>query len=315
MPAVPRVPPRRPRDGLGRDRPETCSPRRRSGGSGLISVVVRHRSSSPRRRPALHRSYHAGGGTGRAPAAVYTASGLPRPELRTLHADHRPPSRLRRRLPWIVGRAASWSAALLAWRLGGRASRRRSSRPRHRPRRRRRAGHRHRHPLGAGHRAGRQPGVGAHPAAVRRLQLAGEEGPGDRARSTRRSSRRRRSRRRPTTWPAQGNLAKAAGAGRGRDSAQHERARAAVRAQADRRRRTCDTARGQCARRRAASVAAARGQLAQARGRAAPGAGEPHLHRHRLADRRHRDLAQRRRRADGRRVAVRRRCSSRSPRT
>ena len=165
-----------------------------------------------------------------------------------------------------------------------------------RPRTDRREGDRDRHAVGAGDGPGRHPGLGPHQGDQRRLQLAGEEGPGDRADRAAAVRGRARVRRAPTTWRRRATVAKLEAQA---DNAklQHERAAGAVRAQGDRAGRPRHRA-GDADAPPTATLVAARGNLAQAKAALHQAAGEPRLHDHRVADRRRRHLAQRRRRPD-----------------
>ena len=163
---------------------------------------------------------------------------------------------------------------------------------------------------------GRDAGLRADPEALRRLQLAGEEGAAhrqDRPAALRGGASQQA---RANYAPGQGGVVNARRRSatnadkqlRARRKALHEAE--PRRAAGPRHRRGRTSATSHAARSTRANASARAG-----RGAAPPGAGEPLVHEHHLAHRRHRHLAQRRRRADGRGVAVRRRRSSRSPRT
>ena len=179
-----------------------------------------------------------------------------------------PATRMKKPLWIVLAPGACWRRRRR--RLAVAQARRRQRGPalrdgRGRPRPDRRQGDRDRDAVGAGHGPGRQPGVGPHQGAQRRLQLAGEEGPGDREDRPRAVRRPRSSRRARTTWPRR--APSRSWRRRPRTPSCSTTARAgAVRAQGDRPGRP----RHRAARRmRAANgdVAAARGNLEQAKAR------------------------------------------------
>ena len=149
------------------------------------------------------------------------------------------------------------------------------------------------------HRANRRSGERADRHADGRLQLRGEEGAGDREDRSAAVRRGRRAR--------AGELRRREGGRRPRrGAAARRRARAqagevALRPGPRLRRRAPD--RGDERRGGGRADGGREGDAPAAERGAAPGAGEPLVHEHHLADRRRRDLAQRRRRSDGGRVA------------
>ena len=116
----------------------------------------------------------------------------------------------------------------------------------------RREGHRDRHAVGAGDGPGRHPGLGAHRGDHRRLQLAGEEGPGDREDRSAAVRGRARAGARELPGRRRATVAKLRGAGRERRAAVRAR-RGAVRPQGDRAGRPRHRARDRCAPRTATS--------------------------------------------------------------
>ena len=148
--------------------------------------------------------------------------------------------------------------------------------------------------------AGGQPGIGAHRRDVRGLRYAREEGPGDREA---RSAHVRGGGGAEPRQPGGGRRRSGEGARRGRGRGASARTRdEAVGAESDlegRARHRDDQRQGGAGRGRVSA-----GESVAGDGVAQPGAGQPGLHDDQVADRRHRRVAQRRRRTDGRRVAA-----------
>ena len=165
----------------------------------------------------------------------------------------------------------------------------------------RREGDRDRNAVGAGDGPGRHAGVGPHQGDQRRLQLAREEGSGDRedragaVRGGARVGARELPGRRRDRSPSWRRRPKTPSCSTSAPRQLFER-KAIAQADLDTARATMRAANG--------DVVAARGNHGPGQGGAPPGAGEPRLHDDRVADDGRGDLAQRRRRADGGGVAV-----------